>query len=81
MGVSVTLDYLLEELAVAEGSLQKKAEFIVKYCNVKQSSSQAFLNAVDVERAYTGVPVLPEQYAEHYAMLALTFQGLPTLLR
>ena len=71
LGVSVTLDYLLEELAVAEGSLQKKAEFIVKYCNVKQSSSQAFLNAVDVERAYTGVPVLPEHYSEHYAMLGI----------
>ena len=68
LGVSVTLDYLLEELAVAEGSLSKKSEFIVKYLNRKMSASQAWLNAVDVEKAYTGVPLLPEQYrvVSHY---------------
>lgn len=71
LGVSVTLDYLLEELAVAEGSLSKKSEFITKYCNVKMSSSQAWLNAVDVEKAYTGVQLLPEQFREHYAMLGI----------
>lgn len=43
LGVSVSVDYLLEEIAVAEGSLSKKAEFLTKYCNVKQNSSQAWL--------------------------------------
>jgi phage terminase large subunit-like protein len=43
LGVSVTVDYLLEEIAIAEGSLSKKAEFIVKYCNLKQNSSLAWL--------------------------------------
>lgn len=51
LGVSVSIDYLLEEIAVAEGSLSKKAEFITKYCNVKQNSSLAWLNAQDVEKA------------------------------
>ena len=51
LGVSVSVDYLLEEIAVAEQSYSKKAEFMTKYCNVKQTSSQAFLNAVDVEKA------------------------------
>lgn len=51
LGVSVTVDYLLEEIAVAEGSLSKKAEFITKYCNLKQNSSQAWLSAQVVERA------------------------------
>ena len=51
LGVSVSVDYLLEEIAVAEGSLSKKAEFLTKYCNIKQSSSQAWLNTIDVERA------------------------------
>ena len=32
LGVSITVDYLLEEIAVAEGSLSKKAEFLTKYC-------------------------------------------------
>ena len=51
LGVSVSVDYLLEEIAVAEGSLSKKSEFLTKYCNIKQSSSQAFLNTIDVEAA------------------------------
>ena len=68
MGVSISVDYLLDELAVAEGSLSKKAEFITKYCNIKQSSSQAWLNAVDVENAYSGVQILPEQFRDCYAI-------------
>lgn len=51
LGVSVSVDYLLEEIAVAEGSLSKKAEFLTKYCNIKQNSSQAWLEAQVVERA------------------------------
>lgn len=51
LGVSVPVDYLLEEIAVAEGSLSKKAEFLTKYCNIKQNSSQAWLTAQDVEKA------------------------------
>ena len=43
LGVSVSVDYLLEEIAIAEGSLSKRAEFITKYCNLKQNSSQAWL--------------------------------------
>ena len=51
LGVSVTVDYMLEEIAVAEGSLSKKAEFITKYCNLKQNSSTAWLPAQLVEKA------------------------------
>ena len=51
LGVSVSVDYLLEEIAVAEGSLSKKAEFLTKYCCVKQSSSLAWLPAEVVEKA------------------------------
>lgn len=51
LGVSVTVDYLLEEIAVAEGSLSKRAEFITKYCNLKQNSSTAWLSSQMVEAA------------------------------
>ena len=71
LGVSVSLDYLLEELAVAEGSLSKRSEFITKYCNVKQNSVSSWLKAEDVEKAYTGVPLLPEQFSEKYAILGI----------
>jgi len=50
LGVSVTHEYLLDEIAVAEGSLSKKAEFITKYCNLKQNSSLAWLDAHVVEK-------------------------------
>lgn len=51
LGVSVTVDYLLEEIAIAEGSLSKRGEFITKYCNLKQNSSLAWLPAKTVEAA------------------------------
>ena len=51
LGVSVSYDYLIEEIAVAEGSLSKKAEFITKYCCIKQNSSLAWMPASLVEKA------------------------------
>jgi phage terminase large subunit-like protein len=51
LGVSVSVDYMLEEIAIAEGSLSKKREFLTKYCNVKQNSSLAWLDTKVVERA------------------------------
>ena len=50
LGVSVSVDYMLEEIAVAEGSLSKRAEFITKYCDLKQNSSLAWLPAHVVEK-------------------------------
>ena len=43
MGVSVSEDFFLEEIAIARNSLSKRAEFMTKYCNIKQSSTQAWL--------------------------------------
>lgn len=67
LGVSVSVDYLLEEIAVAEGSLSKKAEFMTKYCNIKQNSSQAWLNAVDVENA-SGEELTLEDFRGSYCV-------------
>lgn len=50
LGVSVSVDYLLDEIAVAEGSLSKKAEFICKYCNLKQNASTAWLSTETVNK-------------------------------
>ena len=51
LGVSVGVDFLIEEIAIAEGSLSKKTEFLTKYCCVKQNSSLAWLPSQDVEAA------------------------------
>ena len=67
LGVSVSVDYLLEEIAVAEGSLSKKTEFIVKYANKKQSSEQAWLATKTVDNAVCA-PLLPEDFKDCYAV-------------
>lgn len=50
LGVSVSVDYMLEQIAVAENSLSDKAEFLVKQCNIKQNSSLAWLDTKTVEK-------------------------------
>ncbi|MEE1277518.1 MAG: terminase TerL endonuclease subunit [Acutalibacteraceae bacterium] len=70
LGVSVSVDYLLEEIAVAEGSLSKKAEFITKYCCLKQNSSLAWLPAKVVEDA-SGAPLNIEDFAHSYCVIGL----------
>ena len=67
LNVSVPVDYLLEEIAVAEGSLSKKAEFITKYCNLKQNSSLAWLPSKLVEDA-SGDPLDLESFRNSYAV-------------
>ena len=67
LGVSVSEDYMLEEIAVAEGSLSKKSEFITKYCNLKQNSSLAWIPSEIIE-ATTGEPLDPEQFRGCYCV-------------
>ena len=51
LGVSISVNFLLDEIAVAEGSLSKRSEFICKYACLKQNSSLAWLPANVVENA------------------------------
>lgn len=67
LGVSVSVDYLLEEIAVAEGSLSKKAEFLTKYCNIKQNSSQAWLSTKAVDRV-SGTALDMEDFRDMYCV-------------
>ena len=67
LGVSVSVDYMLEEIAVADGSLSKKAEFITKYACLKQNSSLAWLPAQVVENA-CGEPLNLEDFRNSYCV-------------
>lgn len=67
LGVSVSVDYMLEEIAIAEGSLSKKAEFLTKYCCIKQSSEQAWLATKVVDNAVCE-PILPDDFKDCYAV-------------
>lgn len=51
LDVSVTWEYYREQIAIAHSSLSKKAEFLTKFCNIKQNSSVAWLDFQDVEKA------------------------------
>ena len=66
MGVSVKEGFFIDEIAVAEGSLSKKAEFSCKYCNIKQNSSIAWLEYMTVDRA--GVEKTLEDFRDCYAV-------------
>lgn len=48
LGESVSVDFIKDEIATAHESLSKKVEFLTKYCNIKQNSSQAWLSAEDI---------------------------------
>ena len=70
LGVSVSVDYLIEEIAIAEGSLSKKSEFLCKYCNIKQNSSQAWLDARAIEKSI-GAPLRLEDFSGCYAVMGI----------
>ena len=70
LGVSVSVDYMLEEIAIAEGSLSKRAEFMCKYCNIKQNSSLAWLPAQAIE-AISGKAIEIESFRGSYCVAGL----------
>lgn len=67
LGVSVSEDFYLEEIAVAEQSLSKKTEFLTKYCNIKQNSSVAWL-PYEVIDALTGEKLDLDDFRECYCV-------------
>jgi len=70
MGVSVPVSFILDQIDIASESLSKKAEFMTKYCNIKQNSSQAWLDAVDVDNCYGDV-IDPEDFRGSYCVAGL----------
>ena len=67
MGVSVSADFFIEEIAIARNSMSKRAEFLTKYCNIKQSSTQAWL-PYDVVDAVSGEKYSLEDFRSSYCV-------------
>lgn len=67
MGVSVSADFFQEEIAIARNSLSKRAEFLTKYCNIKQNSTQAWL-PWEVVDAVTGEEYSLEDFRSSYCV-------------
>ena len=70
MGVSVSVNYMLEEIAVAEGSLSKRSEFITKNCCLKQNASTAWLPSKIVEAA-SGEELRLEDFCDSYCVAGI----------
>ena len=70
LDVSITSDYLKEEIAIANVSLSKKAEVLCKHCCIKQNSSLAWLPAATVEHA-CGDELKLEDFRNNYCVAGI----------
>lgn len=70
LGVSVSVDFVLSEIRTAYESPSKKAEFLTKYCNIKQNAVQAWLKTEYVSKSI-GKPLNLSDYRSSYAVLGI----------
>ena len=70
LGVSVSIDFMIEEIAVAEGSLSKKREFMCKYACIKQNSSLAWVDSQTVEKCVSE-PLSLEDFRGSYCVAGI----------
>ncbi len=71
LGVSVLPRFYINEIAKAAGSLSLKAEFLMKYCNIKQNNSIAWLNYEDVLKACNDQHLTLEQFRGCYCVAGI----------
>ena len=71
LGVSLTVDNMLEEIAAAEQSLSQAAEFKTKVCNIKQNASTAWMNARDVALCFSETGKTLEDFRHTYALAGI----------
>lgn len=70
LGVSISVDYLLEEIAIAEGSLSKAVEFKTKYACIKQNASSAWLSTETISKCL-GDEITLDSLGHNYAVAGL----------
>lgn len=70
LGVSVQWEFFEEQIAIAIQSLSKKAEFMTKYCNIKQNSSIAWLDYETVAKA-AGQPYTLDDFRGCYCVAGI----------
>lgn len=67
LGISVSYEYLQNEILKAHSSPTYKAEFITKYANIKQNSTEALFSAEDINKV-KGEELRFEDFAHTYAV-------------
>ena len=71
MGVSLTVDNILEDIAAAEQSMSQAAEFKTKVACLKQNSSAAWLRAEDVNLCFSDTGKTLEDFRHTYALAGI----------
>ena len=67
LGISVSVQFILDQIDIARESRSKQVEFLTKYCNLKQNSSLAWLDGSVVNDA-AGDPLDLEEFRESYCV-------------
>jgi len=67
LGESVSEEFIRKEIETAEESISKATEFRVKYANLKQNLSTAWMRAEDINKAF-GYNMPLEAIAGHYVV-------------
>ena len=67
LGISVPVQFILDQIDIARGSRSKQVEFLTKYCNLKQNSSLAWLDGVVVNDA-SGEHLSIEDFTDSYCV-------------
>ena len=67
LGVSVSTEYILDQIDSAYTSLSRKTEFLTKYCCIKQNASTAWLRSEAIEGA-CGEELTLEQFRGSYCV-------------
>lgn len=71
LGVSVSVDFILNEIAKAEQSIANKAEFMCKFCDIKQNSSQAWLSTQTVGKMCDTTELRLEDFRGSYCVAGI----------
>ena len=71
LGVSLTVDNMLEDIAAAEQSISQAAEFKTKVCNLRQNASTAWLMAKDVNTCFSDTGKTLEDFRHTYALAGI----------
>jgi len=70
LGVSVKTKFIQDQIKAARESLSRKTEFITKFCNIKQNSTQSWLPTQVVEAA-SGEHLELEDFKSSYCVLGI----------
>ena len=70
LGVSLSVDYLLEQIRIAESNPSHKTELLTKFANIHQNSSQAFLSSRMIEGAFQSKHDISD-FAHHYCTIGI----------